>query len=160
MNEYPKTLEVLNRFATELVNTYKNYLAHANYSQGQLYNTIKVNSISTVAGEFLVQIDLEEYWKYIEYGRRAGAKMPPITAIENWITRRGIIPRPITLKSGKQVIPSTKSLAFVIARSISIKGIKPRPFMKNSINLIKEKFIREIEDALVQDITNTAIGNS
>lgn len=160
MNEYPKTLEVLNRFAAELVNTYKNYLAHANYSQGQLYNTIKVNSISTVAGEFLVQIDLEEYWKYIEYGRRAGAKMPPITAIENWITRRGIIPRPITLKSGKQVIPSTKSLAFVIARSISIKGIKPRPFMKNSINLIKEKFIREIEDALVQDITNTAIGNS
>lgn len=157
MNNYPKTIEVLNRFADALVNQYKSYLAHANYSQGELYKTIEVNSVRAVGDNFIVQLDLAEYWKYIEYGRRKGAKMPPITAIENWIKRRDIIPRPIQLKSGKTVIPSTKSLAFVIARSISINGIKARPFMKNSIKLIKDKFIREIEDALVQDITGTTI---
>lgn len=157
MNNYPKTIEVLNRFAEALVNQYKSYLAHANYSQGELYKTIEVNSVRAVGDNFIVQLDLAEYWKYIEYGRRKGAKMPPITAIENWIKRRDIIPRPIQLKSGRTVIPSTKSLAFVIARSISINGIKARPFMKNSIKLIKDKFIREIEDALVQDITGTSI---
>ena len=157
MNNYPKTIEVLNKFADALVNQYKSYLAHANYSQGELYKTIEVNSVRAVGDNFIVQLDLAEYWKYIEYGRRKGAKMPPITAIENWIKRRDIIPRPIQLKSGRTVIPSTKSLAFVIARSISINGIKARPFMKNSIKLIKDKFIREIEDALVQDITGTSI---
>lgn len=157
MNNYPKTIEVLNRFAEALVNQYKSYLAHANYSQGELYKTIEVNSVRAVGDNFIVQLDLAEYWKYIEHGRRKGAKMPPITAIENWIKRRDIIPRPIQLKSGRTVIPSTKSLAFVIARSISINGIKARPFMKNSIKLIKDKFIREIEDALVQDITGTSI---
>lgn len=157
MNQYPKTLEVLNRFAEALVTEYKSYLAHANYSQGELYKTIDVHAVRVVGDNFIVQLDLAEYWKYIEYGRRKGAKMPPITAIENWIKRRGIIPRPIQLKSGKTVIPSTKSLAFVIARSISINGIKARPFMKNSIKLIKDKFIKEIEDALVQDITGTSI---
>lgn len=155
--EYKNTLAVLNRFANALVNQYKDYLAHADYSQGELYKTIKVNSVHVVVNNFIVQLDLAEYWKYIEYGRRKGAKMPPITAIENWIKRRNIIPRPIQLKSGKTVIPSTKSLAFIIARSISINGIAARPFMKNSIKLIKEKFIKEIEDALVQDVTGTSI---
>lgn len=157
MNNYPKTIEVLNRFADALVNQYKSYLAHANYSQGELYKTIEVNSVRVVGDNFIVQLDLAEYWKYIENGRRKGAKMPPIDAIENWIKRRDIIPRPIQLKSGKTVIPSTKSLAFAIAHSISINGIAARPFLKNSIKLIKEKFIREIKEALVQDVTGTSI---
>lgn len=49
---------------------------------------------------------------YIEYGRRPG-KMPPVSAIEQWIRDRGITPK------GKI---SILGLAFIMARKISTMG--------------------------------------
>jgi hypothetical protein len=44
---------------------------------------------------------MEEYWKYLEYGRKSG-KMPPIDDILSWINVKKILPRgnkkPITKK--------------------------------------------------------------
>ena len=97
-------------------------------------------------------INLEDYYKYIELGRKAGAKFPPLSAIEKWINYRKIVPRPITLKSGKTSIPTVKQLSFLIARSISEHGIKARPYMKETIEQAQKMFINRLTIAVQNDI--------
>ena len=55
------------------------------------------------------------YAGVIEYGRRAGARMPPRSAIAAWVTRKLRIP-----------FPQADSVAFLIARSIKRRGLEPR----------------------------------
>lgn len=154
MNNWKNTYQVLNDFGLELIAKYKDKLAQQNYTEGELFKTIKLEGIKYKNGIFNIEINIADYWKYIEYGRRAGAKMPPVNVIEKWITKKNIIPRPITLKSGKQVIPTTKSLAFVIARSIGIKGIKPRPYLNDSLNEIRLNLIDKLKDSITKDLAD------
>lgn len=154
MNNWKNTYQVLNEFGLELIAKYKDKLAEQNYTEGELFKTIKLEGIKYRNGIFNIEINIADYWKYIEYGRRAGAKMPPVNVIEKWITKKNIVPRPITLKSGKQVIPTTKSLAFVIARSIGIKGIKPRPYLNDSLDEIRLNLIDKLKDSITKDLAD------
>lgn len=56
----------------------------------------------------------QKYAVVVEKGRRPGAKMPPVAAIELWARR----------------VLGVTGLGFVIARSIAKKGIKPRPIFE------------------------------
>lgn len=154
MNNWKNTYQVLNEFGLELIAKYKDKIAEQDYTEGELFKTIKLEGIKYKNGIFNIEINIADYWKYIEYGRRAGAKMPPVSVIEKWITKKNIIPRPITLKSGKQVIPTTKSLAFVIARSIGIKGIKPRPYLNDSLDEIRLNLIDRLKDSITKDLAD------
>lgn len=147
--KFSRTEALLSEFAQTIVNRYKDKISE--YSSGKLYKTIDY-TITSKSDSYLVIIDLEEYWKYIEKGRRAGAKMPPLSAIENWIKVRKIIPRPVALKSGKQRVPTIQQLAYVIARSISRNGIAPRPFMSESINQTIEDFKSKLSAAVREDV--------
>lgn len=53
----------------------------------------------------------------VNFGRRAGAKMPPKDVLLGWMSRHGIDPR----------------LEFVIRRAIKRRGIKPAPFVDNAL---------------------------
>lgn len=150
--DYKNTMQVLTEFGNAIIDSYKEKLGSKGYQDGKLFNNIVLKGVTENKGNFTISIDLKEYWKYIEYGRRAGAKRPPIEVIEKWIDVKEIKSRPLTLKSGKTIIPNTKSLAFIIARSISRKGIKPRPYMKNSIDEMKKIFIERIKDAIAKDL--------
>ena len=119
-------------------------------NNGELYKTISY-SVSTGTGGWVVTISLADYWKYVEYGRRPG-KMPPVSAIENWINVKQIIPHSMTLKSGKTVIPTIPQLSFLIARSIGRRGIAPKPLFQKSFEAAKQQFIQVIKDAITQDI--------
>lgn len=147
---YPQTEKLLNSFAQSIVSLYKDKIKQ--YSNGTLFRTINYK-ITNGPDDFMVTVNLEEYWKFIEKGRRAGAKMPPVSAIEKWITVRRILPKPMTLKNGKQVVPSVKSLAYVISRSIAKKGVKARPFMAKSIEeatkLFKDKLMVTLKDDIL-----------
>lgn len=66
--------------------------------------------------KFRIIFNLEEYWKYVEYGRGPG-KMPPISKIEEWIRIKPIVPNAV---DGK--VPDTRQLAFMIARKIGRVG--------------------------------------
>ena len=147
--KFSRTEALLSEFAQTIVNRYRDKISE--YASGKLYKTIDY-SITAHNDSYLVTINLEEYWKYIEKGRRAGAKMPPVSAIENWIKVRKIIPRPVALKSGKQRVPTIQQLAYVIARSISRNGIAPRPFMSESINQTIEDFKSKLSAAVREDV--------
>lgn len=154
MNKWKNTYQVLNEFGLELIGKYKDKLAAQDYTEGELFKTIKLEGIKYRNGIFNIEINIADYWKYIEYGRRAGAKMPPVNVIEKWIIKKNIVPRPITLESDKQVIPTTKSLAFVIARSIGIKGIKPRPYLNDSLDEIRLNLINRLKDSITKDLAD------
>lgn len=149
-SDFKHTMKALNDFGQKIVENYKAELEACNYQDGQLYRTLSY-SVSTGTGGWVISVSLENYWKYIESGRRPG-KMPPVSAIENWIKVKQILPRPITLKSGKSVVPTIPQLSFLIARKIGRDGIQPRPLFKQSFEEAKREFLRIIEEAILADI--------
>ena len=155
-NDFKHTMKALNDFGNFIITNYKSQLEAEQMNNGELYRTISY-SVSTVNSGWVISVSLADYWKYIENGRRAGAKMPPVSAIENWIKVKQIIPHSMTLKSGKTVIPTIPQLSFLIARSIGRRGIPPKPLFKKSFEAAKQQFIQVIEDAITQDIKENLI---
>ena len=150
------TMKALNDFGDFIITNYKSQLEAEQMNNGELYRTISY-SVSTVSSGWVISVSLADYWKYIENGRRAGAKMPPVSAIENWINVKQIVPHSMTLKSGKTVIPTIPQLSFLIARSIGRRGIPPKPLFKNSFEAAKQQFIQVIKDAILADIKESLI---
>lgn len=154
-NDFKHTMKALNDFGDFIITNYKSQLDAEQMNNGELYRTISY-SVSTVNSGWVISVSLADYWRYIEYGRRPG-KMPPLSAIENWIKVKQIIPHSMTLKSGKTVIPTIPQLSFLIARSIGRRGIAPKPLFKNSFEAAKKQFIQVIKDAITQDIKENLI---
>ena len=154
-SDFKHTMKALNDFGNFIITNYKSQLEAEQMNNGELYRTISY-SVSTGTGGWVISVSLAEYWKYIEYGRRPG-KMPPVSAIENWINVKQIVPHSMTLKSGKTVIPTIPQLSFLIARSIGRRGISPKPLFKNSFEAAKREFLHIIEEAILADIKESLI---
>ena len=154
-SNFRHTMKALNDFGNFIITTYKSQLEAEQMNNGELYRTISY-SVSTGTGGWVISVSLADYWKYVEYGRRPG-KMPPVSAIENWINVKQIVPHSMTLKSGKTVIPTIPQLSFLIARSIGRRGIAPKPLFKNSFEAAKQQFIQVIKDAITQDIKESLV---
>ena len=154
-NDFKHTMKALNDFGKVIIDNYKSQLEAEQMNNGELYRTISY-SVSTGTGGWVVSVSLADYWKYVEYGRRPG-KMPPVSAIENWINVKQIVPHSMTLKSGKTVIPTIPQLSFLIARSIGRRGIAPKPLFQNSFEAAKQQFIQVIKDAILADIKESLI---
>lgn len=144
---YENVKAVLNKFGKLLVEEYRNNLTEKNVNASYaLYNSISYVVESNVTN-FEVTLNLEEHWKYIEKGRKAG-KYPPISAIEKWIEIKPVLPRPMS--NGK--LPTTKQLAYLIARKIGLEGIAPRPILQDSIDEVFVLMFEELEEALMKDV--------
>ena len=154
-NDFKHTMKALNDFGNFIITTYKSQLEAEQMNNGELYRTISY-SVSTGTGGWVISVSLADYWKYVEYGRRPG-KMPPVSAIENWINVKQIVPHSMTLKSGKTVIPTIPQLSFLIARSIGRRGIAPKPLFQKSFEAAKQQFMQVIKDAITQDIKESLV---
>lgn len=139
---------VLAEYGEQFVKVYRDKLA-----KGRI-NTSKMSLSKSVSYELhgggtwiAVDISLNDYWRYVEYGRKPG-KMPPMSAIEKWIRIKPIAPRAY---DGKRV-PSVKSLAFLIARKIGLEGIKPKPIFKSTMEGLLSSFDRALAEAVAQDV--------
>ena len=154
-HDFKHTMKALNDFGKVIIDNYKSQLEAEQMNNGELYRTISY-SVSTGTGGWVISVSLADYWKYVEYGRRPG-KMPPVSAIENWINVKQIVPHSMTLKSGKTVIPTIPQLSFLIARSIGRRGIAPKPLFQKSFEAAKQQFMQVIKDAITQDIKENLI---
>ncbi|MBQ2396801.1 MAG: hypothetical protein II304_07215 [Bacteroidales bacterium] len=129
-------------FAGELKNT----LAEQNIrATGALSNSIK--GIVNYDGKWLeISVQLEDYWRYVEKGRKAG-KFPPVDEIMEWVRIKPVIP---VSKGGK--VPTTNQLAYLVGRKIANKGTKPHPFLTPTIN--EFNLIGKVENILYQEFNN------
>lgn len=141
---------VLNDFGKFLVEEYRDKLILENVNASDtLYNSVKY-MVERGENVFEVKLNLAFYWKYVENGRRAGGKMPPISAIEKWIEVKPVLPRPMT--NGK--LPTNRQLAYLIARKIAVEGIAPRPLLQQSVDEVLNVMKQHITEALVKDLEN------
>lgn len=138
----------IQEICAELLERYKQGIKDSGHSaSGDLVNTARY--FTTWNGRyFVLYFNLQEYWKYLENGTQP--HFPPVEAIEKWIRVKHIIP---TTNSGR--VPSTKQLAFIIARGISVKGTKPTKILQHTIDnsddlldRLVEAFQKQLQDEL------------
>ena len=108
----------------------------------ELYKTLQVKA--TNDGDIVFDLMLNDYLVFIESGRRAGAKFPPVEPIVKWARKRGI--------------PTDNSTIYLIRRAISRDGIRPRPFMAYIFEEMDERWddnwADEIFDKIMEQIDN------
>lgn len=113
-------------------------------ASGKLHNSIDVQ-VNKFGSIYKVSCRLDEVYKYIEEGRKPGS-FPNLDAIVKWIKVKPIIPRPY-----KGKLPTTNQLAFLIGRSIKKNGIKPKPFINNTVESVHNKYEQLIYSAIEKD---------
>jgi len=127
-------LRVVQNWGNELIAQMQNRLrANKTNASSSLSQSIEPQIKQASADNLRLTILMEDYWQYVEDGRRAG-KMPPIKNIYEWIQNK----RPIQQKIAQSPdrIAATKSLAYVIARKIGQKGTKAQPFVTPSLKQV------------------------
>ena len=112
--------------------------AAAPNSSGELRNSIQADIVLT-ENSYEVNILMKEYGEYQDKGVNGTQvswgspysfrKMMPPSVLDKWIVKKGIAPRG---KNGEFL--SRSGLKFAIARSIMIKGIKPKNFLEPNID--------------------------
>jgi hypothetical protein len=104
-------------------------------------------SVSETKDGITTQITIPGYGEFVDKGRRAGAKMPPVQPIIEWVkVKRITTPR-----------YTTEQMGWAIAKSIAKKGIRPKPFIENSIQFVLQNFTQELTEAGAVDINNIIV---
>lgn len=102
--------------------------------------------------DFTVKGQAGNYADVIEYGRKPGAKQPPVSAIEKWIKIK-----PLKLRNRQgEFIKSTesaiKSAAFAIAKSIGENGIQGINYYQDAINDTWEDYSEQLLTAYAKGV--------
>ena len=90
------------------------------YASGQLYNSINGSVEIGPNGEPIAVIEYADYFNNVNFGRRAGVKRVPLSALIEWIKIRGLKGRD---KKGRFM--STTNLAWAIQTNIFKYGVRP-----------------------------------
>jgi hypothetical protein len=109
--------------------------------------------------DFTVKGDAGQYADVIEYGRKPNSRMPPVSAIEQWIRIK-----PLKLRNRQgEFIKSTesaiKSAAYAIAKSIGEKGIEGIHYYQDAINDTWPEYQDQLMEAFVKDVENRLLLN-
>ena len=132
-------------FAEDVMNITADIMASNLMLNKKGINTIAPDSkifkemYAKASGNIVIQLLLNDYVQYIESGRKAGSKFPPIQPIVQWAKKRGI--------------PTDNSTIFLIRRAIAEDGIRPRPFMYKVLDTIDSKWDGEWSSELFQELT-------
>lgn len=145
MIEFKNLQEALAQYAQAIADKYKTNLeSSGRRATGQLITS--VNTVVVVnENEFAIDLNLEDYWKYVEEGRGAG-KFPPPDKILEWIRVKPILPTP--LANGK--LPTEQQLAFLIGRKIANEGFQGTHDLQHTMEEVDYEEI--IVEALDKDI--------
>ena len=140
-------IKILNQFGERFIDEFKTKLDDEDVNATYTLSNSVSYYIEFEGNTFEVSINLKEYWKYVENGRKAG-KWPPLNAIKDWVMKKPIIPRP--MNNGK--LPTLNQLAFLIQRKIGMEGIEARPLFQMTFQEVMDEFDERIYDAIEQDI--------
>lgn len=88
-----------------------------------------LNSISSVVVDEGVELWMNSYWEFVNYGRAAGNYVP-ITPLENWARLKGF--------------DNPRGAAFGISKNIQKFGIAPTNFYENAITALQMEFDEDL----------------
>lgn len=144
--EFKFTADVLNKigdmYIAELT---KNLLSLNKKASGNLINSLDYDVIKVVDG-FLLELKAASYLRYVDSGRKPG-KMPPPDDILKWVKVRNL-----KFRSPKGRFITQKATAFVIAKSIGKKGIKPTHVLQTTIDNIMKNRQELLTTAFKKDV--------
>ena len=107
-----------------------------------------LSSVSTYIqmgdNDFTVVLNVANYWKYVENGRRPG-KQPPVDKIREWLEVKSTLPVP-------------KGLEYYIAKKIGERGIPATPILEPTLEDINREYEERISEAITYDLD--ALGDS
>lgn len=146
--ELTRTVEVLNEYAQAWANAYKaELIANGKRATGDLIRSVK--GYVKIEGEvYSAVLNVADYYKYVEFGRREGRKMPPVSAILKWVEVKPVIPRENGI--------SKEQLAWAIAKKIQRDGIPPTHAMREANDLTFRAFESKLKQALNEDLEGAA----
>lgn len=147
--KWDKLRETLNHFADYFIQSARNNLSDNNTNASfDLYNSFE--KIIDIGDDwFSVKISLEDYWYYVENGRKAG-KFPPLPKIQEWVNIKPVEALPD--RNGR--IPSVEQLSFLIGRKIANEGTEPQPFFEPAKEDAIARFELAIDLAIAEDVDN------
>lgn len=126
-------------------------------SSGKLYNSIKGN-VRVSKNSFELDFDMLPYGQFQDKGVSGVKKkydtpytyrdkMPPSRVFDKWMIKKGIAPRN---KEGQ--FQTRKGLAYAIARSIYMNGIKPSLFFTKPFEKAYKKLSPELVESFGLDV--------
>ena len=137
---------VLNELADEVIsNARQNLDSNGTNATHTLYDTME-KIVEIGEDYYKVSISLEDYWRFVENGRRPG-KFPPPGVIESWISVK-----PVSAHAVDGKTPSVKQLTFLISRKIANEGTDPQPFFKPAVDEVLSRYESLIDQAIEDDI--------
>jgi len=158
----------LNSFGKYIVKQSKTNLTKGKKNVNKsLYNSINFK-VETTADGFSVQFYMNSYGTFVDKGVSGNKttqsyrnykgknetspykytnKQPPSGIIDKWVVKKGIAPRD---EKGRFI--TRKSISFLIARSIKVRGIKSTSFFQRPLELGLKTFSSDLLEAIREDI--------
>lgn len=124
-------LHILQQYGNLIIDSYRRKLNEGGSNATGLLGNSLTTQVNAEDGIYEVTLQIQDYWKYLEYGRLPGT-FPNIDAIRKWIQVKPVLPTPSS--NGK--IPTLEQLTFLISRKIAEKGIEPRYYLNNTLDEI------------------------
>lgn len=163
--------KALNEFGDKVIeDSKKNLVDRKKVASGKLLNSMKNNGAKVTAKSLELNINMADYGAFIDKGVSGVKvkydtpysytnKMPPPSALDGWIVRKGIAPRNGKGQFTGRSISSVgfeKSIQFLIARKIFFNGIKPTHFLSDAVkknfnllpDIIQKSFIVDTQKAI------------
>lgn len=162
MLEAKYTKEVLNNFAKYVIKQSRSNLTKGKKNvNGKLYKSLDYD-LKVMPNSFSMGFLMEEYGVYQDKGvsgikkkyntpHKYTTKQPPIKPILDWVRARRIRFRD---EQGRFTKGNYKSIAFVIARSIKEKGIKPSLFFTKPFERAFKNLPDDVVEAFGLDVEN------
>ena len=153
MAEFDNIQDLLNDFRSNVIREAKRNLSKR-HDTGKLKNSLK-SYVKESKNSIQISFEMEDYGFFQDrgvQGTKSGKsldgykytnKMPPPKAFDKWIVKKGFKD---TIRDKKGRFVKRKGLAFIIARSIFEKGIKPTLFFTKPF----EKFYKRLPNELVE----------
>lgn len=153
---------ILKEYGLLIINALKNNLAESKHNASYVLSQSISFGVKIFGNTYTMEIQMENYWRWVEYGRKAG-KFPPLDPIIKWTAQKGEFSineaaRSFGRKSRK--IDRTairRQLAFLIARKISKKGTPPTRFASKVLGqpfIDRGELTGPLWDNLRNDLTN------
>jgi hypothetical protein len=126
-------LRIVQNWGNELIAQMQNRLRINNTNATSSLSSSISPKITSKPGGYRLTTMMQDYWYYVENGRKRGEK-PPYANIYEWVQNKKEMQMKINQSPDK--IAATKSLAFAIRNVIGKRGTKAQPFISNSLEKV------------------------